>query len=160
MSRDRVPPLPPDEEFSDLSEFRSRSLLQLAFSSPRTPVEDLLVFLCTPESAGWFAALERRGFALRFPDSGTALLRGELSLEEISAIKDRAKEIADRVEEVEERRGAILTYFLAIAAALAGRGAFISARKGDELGPILAELAEEVPAPWSDLFRRAAALAS
>jgi hypothetical protein len=51
---------------------------------------------------------------------------------------------------------ATIGYFFSIAAALAHYGEVITSRSGEELLPVLRDLAAITPPPWSGLFTRAA----
>jgi len=148
-----------DEAISDqageIDPQRASELLRLGRSEPIRPVDALIQRIEAPDKAGWWSSAVSEAWPPP-QRADVMLLQGEASVQELVALKERAKRSMRQSADEESPRRATLWYLLACAAAQAHHGARISGRPPEELNEALLDLAESAPTPWPDLLRRAA----
>lgn len=145
----------PDEAFADLNERSALRLLRLGLSQPNRPVDALIDRLLAPGGHDWFRkTLQGPTFRTCVGEPESALVRGRVLLVQLTALKEAAKSLgADR--DRENRLIARAAYDLSIAAALAHFGRIITGQRRSELLPVLTDLSEALPEPWSEMVLRA-----
>jgi hypothetical protein len=128
-------------------------LLRVGLSSSERTVDRIVSRLRQPDGAAWFAGTlpDDLGRDLFVPGSPAA------SPEALQAAKERCKALFERTGDSDQVDRALLRYYVCIAAALAHHGQLITGRPLDEVCAALVDLAEVSPAPWNDLFMKAAA---
>ena len=146
MSRGDASLLPsPDER-------RAAKLLELGRTPPRRPLDLLLEDLAAhgPDRFGALLASGPAGAQGLAPET---LAAGRATLAELVELKRRCKAASggDLRKHLERLAG----YFTAVAAALVHHRMRITGRSGEELEPVLLDLAAATEGHWSELFARA-----
>ncbi len=143
----------PCGESRDLTDSQASQLLRMGISGPRRPVDDVIDRLGEPDGAEWFNALMATATGR---SGGVRAFEDRLSVEELVAVKERAKTSVVEAVTKDEAAAATAAYFVAVAMALVHHGAMISSQPRDELTAVLADLAAAAAAPWAELLMEAA----
>lgn len=148
---------PEPEGEQPISDEQDTRLLSVGVRGPRRPVDALIE--CLEREAGhpWFERVLDVLVRQAVDRSADAMLDGLMTLEELRRAKSAAKVGMRGAVGPEEAAGATALYFCAIASALAHHGERITARTDDDLLPVLADLADAVPARWRDMFQQSLA---
>jgi hypothetical protein len=133
-----------------------RRFLELGLAGPRRPVDDLVERLERHDGESWMQAVLEKGPPGLHGPATDLLVSGMATLEQLVSIKEKSKGLLRRDRETDVRLAGMLSYFLAIAAALVHHGAQISGRSREELTPVLLDLASATPSPWCELLAGAA----
>ena len=144
------------EPFSNLGRAELSRFMQMGLIGPRRSVDELVDHLARDNAHTWLARMLKVRPIAAFGSPRQQLYKGCATLEQLTTIKQESKELRKRARDQDTRLCAILAYFLSIAAALVHHGALISSRTRGEIDPILLDLAEVMPRPWSNLLGRAA----
>lgn len=160
MSDPADTPVPPRRLDASATANSLRFLLK-ATSDSRTassqlPINHLKQRLDQPDGNDWLQARLLQAPFAPLLDAGSALLNGTLSLDELRALKDRAKAGFAPQQPLDLRIASIAAYFLAIAAALAQHKVCITSQPPAELRSLLIDLAATVAEPWSSFLSSAA----
>ncbi len=135
-------------------------LLPIAIAGPRRPIDAVIERLRQPDANKWLQSILRAAAErMETPESTDAhalLAEGEASLEQIRALKEQSKSELRTADPDDPPAPAVFLYFIAVAAALAHHSESISSMPREEIDPILVDLADAAPEPWSELCLRAA----
>jgi hypothetical protein len=135
---------------------QAAGLLAEGLTGPRRPIDALLDRLYQPDGAAWLEAA--LGEVMSKPEVAE-LRSGGCGLGRLIALKERAKTlIADAATE-RAALGALASYTLCVAAALAQHNAPISSRSMQEWMGVLTEFAGVAPPAWRAQLTSAAAAA-
>ncbi|MCC7290776.1 MAG: hypothetical protein IT449_01800 [Phycisphaerales bacterium] len=133
-------------------------LLRLGLTEASRPVDDVIERLHRRDGAEWMRqALSSGPLALNEP--GLNPPSGTMPVAQLRNCKEACKTLLHHATEVDARQRAILNYFICVAAALIQHRQRICSKGRAELDPILLDLAEAAPAPWSDWLGSAALVA-
>lgn len=133
-------------------ERRAARLLELGRTTPRRPV-DLLLEDLAAHGPGRLGELLASGPAAVLGPPLEALAGGRATLAQLAELKERCKAAPER--DLRKRLERLAGYFTAIAAAMAHHRKRITNRPGEDLEPVLLDLAATTESPWSELFARA-----
>lgn len=141
---------------SDPTGERLSRLLALGIRGPGRPLDALLSRLSEPDASDWLRAAIETGPLGTLGPRAEGLYEGRATVEELAAVKEECKALLRASDCEESRLVSMLSYFLAVAAALVHHDTLISSRSRLELEPLLLDLAEVAPSPWPELLARAA----
>ena len=148
-------PQEPSSERSHLPSADVTRLLELGVEGAKRPVDELIDRLLQTDGHRWLARNLEIWPIAAFGSPQTLMCEGQATLDQLDAIKGESKDLLSRAHDRDARLAAVMGYFFAVAAALAHHGRLISSRPRRELDPILQELAEVTPKPWSQMLARA-----
>jgi hypothetical protein len=147
----------PRHGYDDISQRQASAMLRLGLPGPRNAADDLVNHLESPDSDSWVRGLfESEPFSL-LRVSEAQLLSGSMTLESLTMLKDRGKDMVKRPATRSAYLAGLAAYYLAIAGALRFHKDAITRTPRPELNQILIELASVSPERWKDLFMNAAA---
>lgn len=124
-------------------------LLRLGMTEPTRPVDELIQRLRRPDGAAWLERSLAASPAARLGPARDVLIGSGLTLQQFIGIKEDSKRLLSEARDADSRLRAMLGYFFAVAAALVHTRQRICSKGRDELDPILLDLAEVSPEPWS-----------
>lgn len=124
-------------------------LLRLGMTEPSRPVDELIARLRRPDGGEWLERSLAASPVCRLGPAKTVLIDAGLTLEQFIGIKEDSKRLLSGARDADTRLRAMLGYFFAVAGALIHARRRICSKGRDELDPILLDLAEVAPEPWS-----------
>jgi|JI6StandDraft_1071083.scaffolds.fasta_scaffold244463_2 hypothetical protein len=144
--------------YDDISQDQASAMLRLGLPGPRNAADDLVNHLESADGAAWMRGLfESEPFSL-LKVTSAQILGARMTLESISMLKDRGKEMVKRPQTRSAYLAGLAAYYLAIAAALRDHKTVITRTPRPELNQILIELASVTQEQWKELFMQAAAV--
>ena len=132
------------------------SLVPVALVGRHRPIDRALDRLEADDGARLFARLAALPPIADAAPDAAAFVGFPPGLETLERLKARSKRILGSPHDADERDRAVLGYFIAVAAALSAHGRLISSQPIASIEPVLLDLAELAPEPWSRLFAEAA----
>lgn len=144
--------------YDDISQDQASAMLRLGLPGPRNAADDLVNHLESADGVAWLRGLfSNEPFSL-LKVTQAQILGGSMSLESLTMLKDRGKEMVKRPQTRSAYLAGLAAYYLGIAAALRDHKACITRTPREELNQILIELASVTTDQWKDLFMQAAAV--
>ncbi len=129
-------------------------MLELGVDESRRPVDVIIERVAAKDGAAWIRQTLLRSPVGGLGDPEQSLVSGQSDLEQLRRAAERCR-TDDAPPGSDAALGAMLAYFLTIAAALAHHGAKLSRRSRTQIDESLLDLAAAAPEPWRDLLCRA-----
>jgi hypothetical protein len=131
------------------------TMLGLATTKSRRPVDELIRRLQQPDGLSWLD-LGVPTCGRTPPDQVAGLLDGSLTLEAMVAHKDRSKKQVSTAPTMDHALSSLAVYCLSVASALAFHDVMISTQKREEWDELFIDLSEVVPPAWRNVLLKAA----
>lgn len=146
---------PGDQPPSDDRARTAITMLGLASTQSRRPVDELIRRLQQPDGRSWLdLAVPTCGRTP--PDQINGLLDGSLPLEQMIVHKDRCKKQVGSAPTMDHALASLAVYCLSVAAALTHHEVMISTQKREEWDELFIDLSEVVPSAWRSVLLKAA----